>query len=182
MSNITSTVFEIREKYSKAIKQNYPKSWRNSAGYRLNYLLPWSASQPPQWIGDLYPANLNDGKFNLAHLLAGSEGTLAVIRRTTINLVSKPKHTVLGILAYDSIAEACDAVPDLLKRKPSAIELIPQLILRLARSIPAYASQMAWVMGDPSAVLVVEFSGDQPEVLKEAAMKLARRCRHCRIC
>ncbi len=106
------------------------------------------------------------------NLLAGSEGTLAVIRRTTINLVSKPKHMVLGILAYESIAEACDAVPDLLKRKPSAIELIPQLILRLARSIPAYASQMGWVRGDPSAILVVEFSGDHPEVLKEAVKKL----------
>ncbi len=95
-----------------------------------------------------------------------------MIRSATINLVSKPKHTVLGILTYDSIAEACDAVPDLLKRKPSAIELIPQMILRLARSIPAYASQMEWVAGDPSAVLVVEFSGDQPEVLKEAAKNL----------
>ena len=89
-SIVLKTVLEIRKKYSKAIKQNYPKSWRNSAGYRLNYLLPWSASQPPQWIGDSYPANLNDEKFNLAHLLAGSEGTLAVIRRATINLVSKP--------------------------------------------------------------------------------------------
>ena len=172
MSNIASTVFEIQEKYSQAIKQNYPKSWRNSAGYRLNYLLPWSASQPPQWIGHLYPANLKDGKFNLAHLLAGSEGTLAVIRRATVNLVSKPKHTILGTLAYDSIAKACDAVPNLLKRKPSAIELIPQLILRLARSIPAYASQMGWVTGDPSALLVVEFSGDRLDVLKEAVKKL----------
>src|SRR5271157_6509677 len=98
-SIVLNTALEIRDKYSKAIKQNYPKSWRNSAGYRLNYLLPWSASQPPQWIGDSYPANLNDGKFNLAHLLAGSEGTLAVIRRATINLVPKPKYTILGILA-----------------------------------------------------------------------------------
>ena len=171
-SIILKTAFEIREKYSLSIKRNYPKSWRNSAGYRLNYLLPWSASQPPQWVGDSYPANLNNGNFNLAHLLAGSEGTLAVIRRATINLVSKPKHTVLGILAYSSIAEACDAVPSLLKLDPSAIELIPQMILRLARSIPAYASQMAWVMGDPSALLVVEFSGDKPEVLKDAVKKL----------
>ena len=172
-SILLKTVLEIREKYSKVIKQNYPKSWRNSAGYRLNYLLPWSASQPLQWIGDSYPANLDDEKFNLAHLLAGSEGTLAVIRRATIKLVSKPKHTVLGILTYSSIAEACDAVTDLLKRKPSAIELIPQMILRLARSIPAYASQMGWARGDPSAILVVEFSGDQPEALKEAVKKLS---------
>ena len=172
-SIVLQTALDIRDKYAKAIKQNYPKSWRNSAGYRLNYLLPWSAAQPPQWIGDSYPANLKEGKFNLAHLLAGSEGTLAVIRRATIHLVSKPKHTVLGILAYDSIAKACDAVPGLLKRKPSAIELIPRLILRLARSIPAYASQMGWMTGDPSALLVVEFSGDLPEVLKEAAKNLS---------
>jgi len=172
-SIVLKTALNIRDKYSKAIKQNYPKSWRNSAGYRLNYLLPWSASRPPQWTGDSYPANLDNGKFNLAHLLAGSEGTLAVIRHATINLVDKPKHTVLGILTYDSIATACDAVPNLLKRKPSAIELIPRLILRLARSIPAYASQMGWMTGDPSALLVVEFSGDQPEVLKEAAKNLS---------
>ncbi len=173
LSNIASAALEIREKYAQAIKKNYPSSWRNSAGYRLNYLLPWSPSQPPQWIGDLYPANLPNGKFNLAHLLAGSEGTLAVIRRATINLVSRPKYTILGILTYDSIADACDAVPNLLKHNPSAIELIPQLILRLARSIPAYASQMGWMTGDPSALLVVEFSGDQPEVLKEAVGKLS---------
>ncbi|MGA7194914.1 MAG: FAD-binding protein [Anaerolineales bacterium] len=173
LSNITSTAIEIREKYSNAIKHNYPSSWRNSAGYRLNYLLPWSASRPPQWSGDSYPANLKDGRFNLAHLLAGSEGTLVVIRRAKVSLVSKPKYTILGILAYESIAEACDAVPNLLRFNPSAIELIPQLILRLARSIPAYSSQMGWMTGDPSALLVVEFSGDKPEALRESAKNLS---------
>ncbi|HUI90529.1 MAG TPA: FAD-linked oxidase C-terminal domain-containing protein [Anaerolineales bacterium] len=172
LSNITSAIFHIRQKYADVIQQDYPKSWRNSAGYRLNYLLPWSASQPPQWIGDAYPANLKPGMLNLAPLLAGSEGTLAVIRRATIRLVDRPKHTILGILSYDNVAEACDAVPELLSRNPSAIELIPELILRLARTIPAYSSQMGWVVNDPAAVLVVEFGGEQPGVLKEAAMEL----------
>lgn len=41
------------------------------------------------------------------------------------------------------------------------MELIPQLILRNApASIPAYARQMGWVVGDPAAVLVVEFRGE----------------------
>jgi FAD/FMN-containing dehydrogenase len=31
-------------------------------------------------------------------LLAGSEGTLAVMRRATVKLVPKPKHTILGVL------------------------------------------------------------------------------------
>jgi Fe-S oxidoreductase len=45
------------------------------------------------------------------------------------------------------------------------------MILQLARSVPAYARQMGWVIGDPAAVLVVEFSGDQPSALKDAARK-----------
>jgi FAD/FMN-containing dehydrogenase/Fe-S oxidoreductase len=171
LSNIVLAAREIGEKYTEAIQQHYPKSWRNSAGYRLNYLLPWSPSRPPQWMGENYPPGQN-GKINLAALLAGSEGTLAVIRRATIQLVPKPKYTILGILSYHSNAEACDAVPGLLEHHPSAIELIPQMILRLARGIPAYARQMGWVSGDPAAVLVVEFSGDRPEVLKEAVRHL----------
>lgn len=171
---VERAVVEIREKYTDVIKQNFPKSWRNSAGYRLNYLLPWSQSAPPQWIGDSYPADLRPSTFNLSHLLAGSEGTLAVIRRATVNLVPKPKRTILGILAYDSIPAACDDVPRLLEFRPSAVELIPQMILRLARGVPAYASQMGWLTGDPAALLVVEFSGDDAEELRKAVERIGR--------
>ncbi|WKZ34385.1 MAG: FAD-linked oxidase C-terminal domain-containing protein [Anaerolineales bacterium] len=175
LTMIHETIHRIRENYAQAIKRNYPRSWRNSAGYRINYLLPWSPSMPPQWIGENYPANLApfdaaQGKpdsWNLAPLLAGSEGTLAVSRRMKVNLVPRLKQTMLGVLSYDSIAEACDDVPRLLEFNPSAVELIPQMILHLARSIPAYARQMGWVAGDPAAVLVVEFSGSEPQKLKE---------------
>ena len=71
----------------------------------------------------------------ITHLLAGSEGTLAVIRRATVKLVPKPKHTILGVQAYNSIAEACDDVPRLLGFSPSAIELIPQMLIRLAKGV-----------------------------------------------
>ncbi|MBL8063092.1 MAG: FAD-binding protein [Anaerolineales bacterium] len=173
LSNIVSAVQEIKQKYTDVIKQNYPKSWRNSAGYRLNYLLPWSPSTPPQWTGEKYPGNLKPGTLNLAPLLAGSEGTLAVIRKLKVNLVHKPTHSMLCVLSYASSAEACDDTPRLLTMKPSAVELIPQLILRNARSIPAYARQMGWVLGDPAAVLVVEFSGDD---LSEVKARI-ERCR-----
>jgi FAD/FMN-containing dehydrogenase/Fe-S oxidoreductase len=169
---LLSAALEIREKYAQAIRQGYPRSWRNSAGYRLNYLLPWSPSAPPQWRGERYPANLQPDTFNLAHLLAGSEGTLAVIRRATLKLVPKPPHTILGVLVYPSIAEACDDVPRLLEFQPSAVELVPQMLIRLAKGVPAYASQLGWIDGDPAAVLIVEFSGSRPEVLKEAASRL----------
>jgi FAD/FMN-containing dehydrogenase/Fe-S oxidoreductase len=176
-SAIVSTAMTIHEKYADAIRQNFPQSWRNSAGYRLNYLLPWSATTPPQWSDDWslvashYPPVSSDS-INLAPLLAGSEGTLAVIRRATVNLVPKPAHTILGVLAYDSVEEACDNVPRLLEFNPSAVELVPQMLIRLAKDVPAYASQVGWVIGDPAALLVVEFSGSRPEVLKEAIRQL----------
>lgn len=171
-SKLSPTIWTIRENHAEAIKQGFPKTWRNSAGYRLNYLLPWSPSAPPRWVGREYPANLSPGTWNLAPLLAGSEGTLAVMRRATVNLVPKPKHAILGVLAYQGIAEACDDVPRLLEFQPSAIELIPRMILQLARSVPAYARQTGWVIGDPAAVLVVEFSGDQLSALKDAVRQL----------
>jgi FAD/FMN-containing dehydrogenase/Fe-S oxidoreductase len=174
-SKLTQTAVDIREKHAEAIKEKYPRAWRNSAGYRLNYLLPWSPSAPSRWYDDRpYPPTYASqaSSFNLASVLAGSEGTLAVMRRAKINLVRKPKHTVLGVLAYDSIADACDDVPRLLAFQPSAVELVPRMIIRLARGIPAYARQMGWMTGDPAAVLVVEFSGDQPSALAESARKI----------
>jgi FAD/FMN-containing dehydrogenase/Fe-S oxidoreductase len=168
--NLYSMALQIREKYADAIAQNWPRTWRNSAGYRLNYLLPWTATKPSQWQGE-YPS-IHPSSFHLPALLAGSEGTLAIIRRAKVNLVEMPKHTILAVLQYQSNADACDDVPRLLAHHPSAIELIPRFIIRQARSIAAYARQIGWVLGDPAALLVVEFSGDQPSALKEAARQI----------
>ncbi len=167
-SRVFAAVFEIRDKYAEAIKQNYPRTWRNAAGYRLNYLLPWTASAPPRWDG-AYPRVSN---LNLAPLIAGSEGTLAVIRRMKVNLVPKPKHTILAVLSYASVAEACDDAPRLLSHNPSAIELIPKTIIRAARNSAGYASEASWIDGDPAALLVVEFSGDEPKELLMKAKSL----------
>lgn len=185
LSSFLLTCLDLREQYAAAIQQHYPTTWRNSAGYRLNYLLPWSPSTPPQWTEDrnrwtVYQPPIPDSRFptldsqslNLAPLLAGSEGTLAVIRRATLNLVPKPKHTILAVLNYDSSAAACDDVPRLLEHRPSAIELISRNIVRLAMAVPAYAAQAQILAGASEALLVVEFSGDQPEVLKERALAL----------
>ena len=166
-AEVVRTLTAIRESDAEVIKENWPRAWRNSAGYRLNYLLPWSATQPPQWKG-AYPSE----KASMAALLAGSEGTLAVMRQATVRLVPKPGYTILGVLNFDSLVDACDAVPDLLRKGPSAIELIPQLLIHLARNVPAYASQLGFAKNDPAALLVVEFSGDDMDVLRERARAL----------
>jgi FAD/FMN-containing dehydrogenase/Fe-S oxidoreductase len=157
---------EIRTRYAREIRARFPTTWRSSAGYRINYLLPWTHSIPSGWSGASYPPLMPGAQFNLAQLLAGSEGTLAVIQDVTVNLVAKPAHTVLGILAYDDIGEACDAVPGLLGLDPSAIELIPRILVESARQVSGYARQLDWVRGDPAALLVVEFAGDARTALR----------------
>src|SRR5688572_30598327 len=41
VSRLYASALEIRENYVDGITKNWPGTWRNSAGYRLNYLLPW---------------------------------------------------------------------------------------------------------------------------------------------
>lgn len=160
---------QIRTGMADEIKTRYPRSWRSSAGYRLNYLLGWAPTSPPEWEGGSYPGGSDPKRINLAQLLAGSEGTLAVMQRITLGLVPKPQHTLLAILQYASLGAACDSVPGLLASHPSAIELISQLLLRLAQGAPAAAGRTRWLRGDPEAVIVVEFSGDDPRTLRQRA-------------
>ncbi|OGO11334.1 MAG: hypothetical protein A2Y53_04440 [Chloroflexi bacterium RBG_16_47_49] len=188
----------IRDHYADAIRQNWPGTWRRASGYNLNYLLPWSSSQPPQWAevsnqwedsnrssSPLPYPPIHSNTLNLAPLLAGSEGTLAVIRRATVRLLPLPRYTLLAILVYPSLATACDAVPDLLELGPSAIELIPETLVQLARSVPAYAHQLAFLnplishVGksersgqDSPSMLVLEFAGDDRGKLHKQVQSL----------
>jgi FAD/FMN-containing dehydrogenase/Fe-S oxidoreductase len=163
---IYQSALQIQKEYQDEIKKRWPDTWRRVSGYNLNYLLPWSPTYPPQWdFNQLpYPPVLTD-TINLAQLLAGSEGTLGIIRTATLRLVPLQKHTILSVINFSSIIEACNNVPMIMELSPSAIELIPQSLIHLARSVPTYANQLSFVKGDPAALLVVEFTGDDPKKL-----------------
>jgi FAD/FMN-containing dehydrogenase/Fe-S oxidoreductase len=163
---IAAAALQIRHGYGEAIREQWPKTWRRASGYNLNYLLGFSPTSPPAWYQA--PTPYPEGEINLPGLLAGSEGTLVLFRRLLINLVPRPKHTVLVILGYDSIAQACDATPGLLELQPSAIELVPATILTRALAIPAYARKLSWLGEDRQAFLAVEFDG---ATLREALLK-----------
>jgi FAD/FMN-containing dehydrogenase len=166
---------DIRENYRGAIQDSWPLTWRRSSGYGINYLLPWSSSKPPFWqgVGEItsYPPIESD-HINLAPLLVGSEGTLAVFLRAKLNLAKTSPQKILGILAFNEVTAACDAVPDILDLEPSAVELIPRSLISRARSIPAYASMLWFIDGDPDALLVVEFEGNDHKFLYEKIKKL----------
>ncbi len=163
---LLSAVGAVVARNAAAICERYPKTWRRASGYSLNYLLPYTATRPAGWGDAPYPAS---SAGNLAKLLVGSEGTLAVLTQIKFNLVPTPKHTALCILHFDSIEQAADATPAILQSRPSAIELIDQMMIDLTREVPAYARLLTWVQGRPAAVLIVEFYGDTEA---EAAAKV----------
>jgi FAD/FMN-containing dehydrogenase/Fe-S oxidoreductase len=169
------SAFHIREAYREDIHKSWPQTWRRVSGYNLNYLIEWSPSRPPQWDDRQFPyPPVMPGTINLAQLMAGSEGTLGVIQKATVRLVKVKKHTLVCVLNFPGIIQACDIVPAILELSPSAVELIPQSLIHLARSVPAYASELSFVNGDPAALLAVEFSGDEPKYLASQVVRLSR--------
>lgn len=149
--------------YRADIAAGYPRTWRNVAGYNLNRLL----------------ANHTAGRpFNLAPLVVGSEGTLAQIIDITLGVVPKPRHTRLLVLHFDQLRAALESVPALLEHDPAAIELMGQYFIRIVRDHPRFGPDVRrFISGNPAAVLLVEFAGDEPGQLAAQAERLERELR-----
>ncbi len=148
---------QLVHEYAEDIKERYPKTWRNVAGYNLNRIA----------------ANLYSGaSLNLAPLIVGSEGTLGVITAVKLGLAEVPKATYLAVVHYESLKQALDSVPLILEHKPAAAELIDKFFNDLTRKSTEFGSRLTFIKGDPATVLVVEFYGDDGAVLAERAAAL----------
>jgi len=171
--SIYRCVQNVMDEYTTDVANDWPETWRRASGYNLNYLLSHHPSQPKGWY-DADQAYPPSNGLNLATLVCGSEGTLAILQKIRIRLVPQPAYKGLVVLEFDEIAEACDVTADLLEYAPSAVELIPRAILSGARSIPEFSRKLHFVQGDPEALLVLEFSGDNQEAVDAACKRLGR--------
>jgi FAD/FMN-containing dehydrogenase/Fe-S oxidoreductase len=173
---IYRTALELRQSCSDEARATWPRTWRSSAGYGLGYLIGWMPAGPSGWYA--HPASYPPHSgLNLAPLLCGSEGTLALVRRATLNLVRRPAATILVVIAYESIDAACEATPGFVETRPAAVELIPRSIISRARAVPGYARKLGFVDGDPPALLAVEYAADTAEEALALAGQVARRGR-----
>ncbi|MET0132102.1 MAG: FAD-linked oxidase C-terminal domain-containing protein [Kibdelosporangium sp.] len=133
------------------IEDGFPQFWRRAGGYRLDRLL--------------------DGPLDLAKFVVGSEGTLLVATSAVVELVAKPRHTVIAVGHFTSIESAIAATEDALACDPAAVELIDKAILELSRQKLEYRRLGSFLVGDPEALLFVTFTGD---VAEEAISRLDR--------
>src|SRR5258706_12052379 len=102
-----------------------------------------------------------DGSVNFAHLLVGSEGTLAWTRQLTVQLAPSPRHRTLGVVNFPSLHRAMQSAQAIVTLGPSAVELVDRTMIDLARGNPAFRPVIdAALIGEPQAILLVEFIGD----------------------
>jgi FAD/FMN-containing dehydrogenase/Fe-S oxidoreductase len=131
----------LLDAHATAIADGYPPYWRRACGYRLDRLAV-------------------DPGFNLAPFVVGSEGTLVIATEAVVDLVPRPRHTVIAVGHFTSTLAAIEATADALACDPAQVEMMDRTILDLSRQKIEYADLGRILTGDPEALLFVAFSGD----------------------
>jgi len=149
-------VAAIRETYADEIRARYPKHWRRVAGYNLNELLGVGV-RPHSYAGG---GNGRPRPLSMARLVVGSEGTLLTILEAKVRLVKRPPATAVNVIHYHDLQEALESSQAILETGPYAVEVTDKLILDLARDNIEQSRRMGWIQGDPAAIMIVEYTGE----------------------
>jgi FAD/FMN-containing dehydrogenase/Fe-S oxidoreductase len=167
--SLVRAVRSIAAREAEEIEHRYPKVLRRVGGYNLDHMLPVGGREVtegnrgsfPSVPAQRGPSLQASAALNMAHLLIGSEGTLAYSRRIRLKLSPLPKHKTLGVCHFPSFYKAMEAPQHIVKLGPVAVELVDSTMIQLARDNPAYRSTVAqFIRGRPEAILLVEFAGD----------------------
>lgn len=145
------------EENIQAIAQGYPKRsiTRRNTGYALDML---SDKTVP---------------FNMCRLLAGSEGTLAIVTEAKLQLLPlPPKELGLLCIHFDDMIACMKGNVIALSHHPEASELVDKYIMDFTVGHPTYQYNRFFIEGDPKALLIVEFRGDTPGEVEAKAMAL----------
>ncbi len=164
-------LMRLGERDAEHIRQAFPEVSRRVGGYLIDGLLP-RPSGADQYGTLLRPSGADQhpawGTRNLATILCGSEGTLALSERIRLKLSPQPKNKALGICHFATFRKAMEAAQHIVKLGPVAVELVDRTLIELARDIAMFRPVMeAHVRGKPDALLLVEFAeDDQAENLR----------------
>ncbi|HEV2097352.1 MAG TPA: FAD-binding oxidoreductase, partial [Stellaceae bacterium] len=131
----------LHRREADEIEARFPKVLRRVGGYNID--------------------SIEDTGHNMARLLVGSEGTLAFFNEIELDLQPIPTHRVLGICHFPTFYSAMDATQRIVELDPSAVELVDRTMIELSRDIPMFRAVVdRFVVGEPAAILLTEFAGD----------------------
>ncbi len=159
---IANGIRAICERERDEIAARFPPLLRRVAGYNLDIFAP----QDPMRYNTTLP--------NLAHLLVGSEGTLAYFRSLELKLSPLPTHRVLGVVNFPTFYQAMQLTQHIVPLGPTAVELVDRTMIDLSRNNPAFRPVIdAALINQPDAILLVEFAGDDLNVITQKLDNLA---------
>ncbi|MDH3761565.1 MAG: FAD-binding protein [Gammaproteobacteria bacterium] len=144
-AGLAKKMIELGQRESHEIRRRFPALLRRVGGYNINEVMQLDEA-------------------NLARLLVGSEGTLAFFSGLHLELQPIPPHKLLGICHFPSFHQAMDSAQDIVRLDPAAVELVDRTMIDLSREIPLFRATVdRFVQGEPDALLLVEFAGDERE-------------------
>jgi FAD/FMN-containing dehydrogenase len=143
------TVRRLGEEHREEIERRYPRLMRRVGGYNLDEFVDREAGQP----------------FNLSRLIVGSEGTLALILEAKLRVVPLPRARAVAVVQFPDLLESLAATPRILRHGPAAVELLDRFVLDSTRGKIEFEPLRDFIVGDPAAVLIVEFFADDAGAL-----------------
>ena len=162
VAELTRGVVEIVRPLAAEIRRRYPTTTRRVNGYNLDLMLD----------------QIERGRgVNLASLVCGSEGTLAVTLGATVGLVPVPARKALAIVAASGLDAALGMLGSILETAPAAVELIDDVIIKLAMRNVEYRRYVELLPSDgsavPGTVLYVEYFAADADELRAKLSALA---------
>ena len=136
------------------IEENYPDKslQRRSCGYAIDEAI--------------------EDDIDLCKLICGSEGTLCFITEIKLSLDPLPSKEHMVLCAHcNSLEDSYKANLIALKHNPVAVELMDGKILELSKGNTAAEKNRFFVEGDPAALLISEFNGDDMDARADALEK-----------
>jgi len=123
--------------------------------------------------------SISNDSLNLAYLLAGSEGTLALSKKITLKVISKPKHQALVVVLYKDFDKTLEHVQSLLEANPTAIEVLDDKILQIVQQDPIWqevqnAFKAIDLDADIKGLNFIEVSAEHLDELKQGYQLLQK--------
>jgi FAD/FMN-containing dehydrogenase/Fe-S oxidoreductase len=143
--DLSRAVAGLIKRHTTVIEKHKPQSLVNRSGYRLD---------------DVFSGD----RVDLAKLLVGSEGTLALVTEATLTVDPLPAHRGCVILLFDSLDKAAHAALEIARLGPAACDLMDRRHLSLARETDIRYELLIPV--EAEAALLVEHQADNADELR----------------
>lgn len=137
---IYRALYQVQSKYGEEINNKFPHIPRRASGYNLDALT-------------------GEKNWNLARLVAGSEGTFGILTEIKMDLSPLPGLTGLCVIHFSDVQSGMEAIPFMLSFKPFALEMIDHFILEAGKTAPSMRDKLNWMHESPYMVFVAEFEG-----------------------